>query len=201
MITINIIAAINNTYSIGNNGELMFRISKDLQRFQELTIGNTVLLGRKSYEEIGKPLKGRKNIVLSRDNTYKPHDDVSVIQSLNDVLEQYVDSEDILWVCGGQEVFRQAFPYVNKVYLTKIKDDSIGDTVFPFEYLELNFKEISKEGHREQGYNFEFIEYARDVYIKREKNKGSIVRGKTYMSNQVNINDYVKKLIKIELER
>ena len=179
----------------------MFRISKDLQRFQELTLGHTVILGRKSYEEIGKPLKGRKNIVLSRDKSYSPHKEVTVVQSLNDVLEQYVDSEDVLWVCGGQEVFRQAFPYVNKVYLTKIKDDTVGDTVFPFEYLELNFKQVGKKAHHEQGYDFEFVEYARDIDIKRKNNKGSIIRGKTYMTNQVNINDYVKKLIKIELER
>ena len=160
--TINIIAAINNTNSIGLDGKLLVKLEKDLHRFRDLTMGHTVVLGRRSFEEIGKALPGRKNIVLSRKN-YEPPKDVTVIASLETLLEQFKYTDDILWVCGGEEVFRQAFPYVDKVYLTKIDDDTVGDTFFPTEYL--NFieldKEIHREIHREKGYTFMFVDYVR----------------------------------------
>ena len=159
--TINIIAAINNTNSIGLDGKLLVKLEKDLHRFRDLTMGHTVVLGRKSFEEIGKPLPGRKNIVLSRDETYNPHKDVTVVSSLQPILEQYKNSEHTLWICGGQEVFRQAFPYADRVYLTKIDDDTVGDTFFPTEYLNRNFIELHKEIHREKGYLFEFVNYMR----------------------------------------
>jgi dihydrofolate reductase len=158
--TINIIAAINNTNSIGLDGKLLVKLEKDLHRFRDLTMGHTVVLGRRSFEEIGKALPGRKNIVLSRKN-YEPPKDVTVIASLETVLEQFKHTDDILWVCGGEEVFRQAFPYVDRVYLTKIDDATVGDTFFPIEYFGKNFIEIHKEVHEENGIEFMFLDYMR----------------------------------------
>ena len=160
--TINIIAAINNTNSIGLDGKLLVKLEKDLHRFRDLTMGHTVVLGRRSFEEIGKALPGRKTIVLSR-KKYESPKDVTVIASLETLLEQFKHTYDILWVCGGEEVFRQAFPYADRVYLTKIDDDTVGDTFFPTEYLNRNFIEVHKEIHREKGYSFEFVDYVRKV--------------------------------------
>ena len=164
--TINIIAAINNTNSIGLDGKLLVKLEKDLHRFRDLTMGHTVVLGRRSYEEIGKPLPGRMNIVLSRDETYNPHKDVTVVSSLQPILEQYKNSEHTLWICGGQEVFRQALPYADKGYITEIDDDKQGDRKFPYECVKQHFKEVKREAHEENGLKFEFVDYLRKVDVK-----------------------------------
>ena len=108
-----------------DNGLPWGRLPEDLKHFRAVTLGKPVLMGRKTYESIGKPLPGRSNYVLTRDRSWRT-EGVNVVHSVDDVL-----TEDDVSVIGGAEIYRLLMPRADRIYLTRIDADLAGDTTFP----------------------------------------------------------------------
>jgi dihydrofolate reductase len=134
MRNINIIVAATIDGKIGNKGDLLFHISPDLKRFKQLTTGNTVIMGRKTFESLPKgALPNRRNIVITRQADYHA-DNIEVASSLEAALELAADDNAMgeTFIIGGGEIYRQALPLATHLYMTvvdKIYDEA--DTVFP----------------------------------------------------------------------
>lgn len=127
MNSIIVAAAQNNT--IGGNNDLLWRIPEDLKRFKALTMGKMCIMGRKTFESIGKRLPGRRFVIVSRDLTYQAAG-CEVVVSLEQALALGKDEVEVM-IIGGGEIYRQALPYTDKVYLTRVMADFEGDTFFP----------------------------------------------------------------------
>lgn len=123
-----LIAAMAKNRSIGLEGKLPWQLPDDLQRFKQITLGQTLLMGRKTYQSIGRPLPGRATLVLSRDPEFRAAG-CTVVASLAEGIAA-AQSEQ-LFICGGEEVYRQAMPLVEKIYLTELLVDVPGDRFFP----------------------------------------------------------------------
>lgn len=121
--------------AIGKNGKLLWHISDDLKRFKEITLGHPVIMGRKTFESIVSylkgPLPGRPNIVITRDENYH-YDDVIVAHSLEEALDRAreLDNKEI-FIGGGSDIYTQALPHTDRLYLTLIDDEPDADTFFP----------------------------------------------------------------------
>ena len=130
---VNIIAAIAKNNVIGNKGKIPWHISDDLKRFKALTMGNCVLMGQKTFESIlgylGKPLPGRKNVVITRNHSYKAPEGVEVFHSLDDAFAAHL--HDDVFVCGGGEIYRQTINRADALYITHVEGYYDGDIFFP----------------------------------------------------------------------
>lgn len=128
---LSIVAAVSKNGVIGSNGTLPWKLSDDLKFFKSLTSGHTILMGRKTFESIGKPLPNRKNIVITRQQDY----DASGIEIYSD-LEATIQTlktsgiEEI-FIIGGGEIYSQLLPNTDKIYLTEVNVQIEGDTFFP----------------------------------------------------------------------
>jgi len=146
MNNISIISAIaSQTRAIGNKNGLIFRISEDLRRFKSLTVNHPIIMGRKTFESIGRSLPNRTNIVISRREDFKP-EGVLVAKSLASALEiakKSSGSEEI-FVIGGGEIYKEFLPLSNRLYLTIVESNEVGDTFFP------DYSEFKKTVHQEQ---------------------------------------------------
>lgn len=131
-------------------GKLLWHIPEDMKRFKELTMGHPVIMGRKTFESIvsyiGKPLPGRTNIVVTRNAEYT-YGDVITAPTLEEALEnaRVLDTKEI-HIGGGSEIYRQALPFVDRLYLTVIHDEKEADSFFPAYEKEFT-KIISQETH------------------------------------------------------
>lgn len=123
-----LIVAMSRNRVIGRDGQLPWRLPADLRRFQQLTMGQTLLMGRKTFESIGRPLPGRKTIVLSRNPEYSAEGCLVVTDLQRGIAAARTDE---LFICGGGELYRQVLPLVEKVYLTEVLRAVAGDTYFP----------------------------------------------------------------------
>ncbi len=121
------IAAMSENRVIGANGRIPWHIPDEFKWFKQATMGHTLVMGRKTYESIGKPLPGRRTIVLSRQPLEIPG--VTVVDSL-DKIDPSV-SEGEVFIAGGAEIYRQALPFVSEIYLTVVKKKVEGDVLFP----------------------------------------------------------------------
>jgi dihydrofolate reductase len=116
---------------IGRRGELPWRLSADLQRFKSLTMGHAVLMGRKTFQSIGRPLSGRRMIVVTRQDDYRA-EGVEVVHSLKEGCRRAAEQgETEVFVIGGAEIFRAALPNADQLYLTRVHATIDGDTFFP----------------------------------------------------------------------
>ena len=148
------IAALDRNRVIGRDGKLPWHISEDLKRFKRLTKGHVVLMGRKTYESLGKPLPDRRNVVLSSG----PIPGVESYRSLAEALRALKD-ERTVFVIGGGEVFRQALPIADGLHLTIVDGEHEGDTFFPeYEHLIGTTFEITVHEDHE---GFSFVDYKR----------------------------------------
>lgn len=121
-----IIAAVNKRRVIGKGGRLPWHISDDLRRFKQLTTGHAVLMGRKTFESIGRPLSKRRNVVLSR----RPLPEVETYSSLEEALNA-LEGESQVFVIGGGELYRQTLPLADELFLTIVDNEMDGDVFFP----------------------------------------------------------------------
>ncbi|MFN0117078.1 MAG: dihydrofolate reductase [Elusimicrobiota bacterium] len=125
-----LIAAMTDEGVIGKNNQLPWKLSEDLKRFKTLTMGHPIIMGRKTFESIGKPLPGRQNIVITRDPYYSK-EGVVVVSSLEQALKKsHQDSED-QFIIGGAEIYKLALPQIQKLFLTIIHHPFKGDAFFP----------------------------------------------------------------------
>ncbi len=153
------------TRVIGNNNELLWHIPDDLKRFKALTTGKPIIMGRKTFESIlailGKPLPNRTNIVVTRQTDYTTPDGVLVAPSLDEAFTlALTEQPSEIHIGGGAELYRQALPMVDRLYLTHFHDDAGGDTTFP-EYEHL-FTEVNRSPlHTYEGISYEWVDYER----------------------------------------
>ena len=130
----NLIAAVDNNWGIGKDGDVLFHIPQDVSYFREMTMGKVIIMGRKTFESLpvkNHILPGRKMIVLTKNHDFK-HDGVSVCHNV-DVLLRLVGAEnpDNLFVIGGGEIYEQLLPYCHRAYITKVNGVSKADTFMP----------------------------------------------------------------------
>jgi dihydrofolate reductase len=126
---VSLIVAMAQNGVIGRDNALPWRLPQDLKRFKAFTLGKPVLMGRKTFESIGRPLPGRDNLVLSRDRGYYAHG-VIVVHSVEEALVQAQASVELVAI-GGAEIFRLVLPFARRMYLTHVHADVPGDTYFP----------------------------------------------------------------------
>ena len=127
--TVSFVVAMARNRVIGRNNTLPWRLSEDLKRFKATTMGKPILMGRRTFESIGKPLPGRANLVLTRDRAWQANG-VLTVGSIEEALERSRRAPELA-VIGGAEVFRLALPVTDLIYLTRVEADVEGDTYFP----------------------------------------------------------------------
>ena len=118
---------------IGKDGNIPWHIKEDFIHFKKYTMGKKVIMGRSTFVSINeKPLPNRENIVLTKNKEiYKDRTDIIVINSLDEILNKYKNSEEELVIMGGESVYKQALPFAKKIVLSVINKDYEGDTYFP----------------------------------------------------------------------
>ena len=126
---LSLVVAMARNRVIGRNNALPWRLSEDLKRFKATTLGKPILMGRKTFESIGKPLPGRRNIVLTRNPGWRA-EGVDVVRSVEEAL-QLTRASPELAVIGGAEIYRLTIPHADRIYLTRVEADVDGDTLFP----------------------------------------------------------------------
>ncbi len=161
---ISIIAAVDKDWAIGKKGSLPWYLPAELLRFKKITTGHPIIMGRKTYESIGKPLVGRINIVVTRQSNWQK-DGVFVFSSLEKAMEYAGKSQgsDEIFIIGGSEIFKQTIDVADKLYLTFVDGRFGGDVFFPTIDL-VEWKEIDREKYSKDAKNncdFEFVTYER----------------------------------------
>lgn len=157
---VSIIAAISENRGIGKNNKLLWHIPQDLSRFKKITLGHPVIMGRTTFESLGKPLPERDNIIVTRDLNYQAQGCI-ICHSIEEALKvaEKKDREEI-FVIGGGQIYQQAIKYADKLYLTIVSGNFEADTFFP------DYSEFKKETFKEEGtynqYKYTFIELIRD---------------------------------------
>lgn len=159
--TIAIIAAITDNGIIGRDNALPWHLSDDLRRFKALTLGHPVIMGRLTYESMGRPLPGRHNIVLSRTPGFAA-DGVEVHRSLGNALAVVADAE-IAFILGGRRLFDDALAVADRLYVTRVHAEIAGDVYFPDLVLDPWRLERSTrhEADERNEYAFTFEDYVR----------------------------------------
>ena len=159
VLSIIVAAAENNV--IGRDNGLVWRLSGDLKHFKALTTGHTILMGRKTYESVGRALPNRRNIVISRNADYKA-EGCEVVRSIEEALE-LTKHEDEVFITGGGTIYKELRDRADRLYLTIVHQNCVGDTVIPA--VDPNkWKETSREEHKADEKNecdYTFINYER----------------------------------------
>ncbi|MCZ6590461.1 MAG: dihydrofolate reductase [Alphaproteobacteria bacterium] len=153
-----LIAAVAHNGVIGRGGELPWRIPADLKYFKAITMGKPMIMGRRTFESIGKALPGRANIVVTRSADFSA-DDVEVAGNLDQALEIAVGTgADEVMVIGGGEIYAAALPRADRLYLTEVHIDAAGDVRFPA-FDRAQWRELSRDDHAAAGDNpaFSFV--------------------------------------------
>ena len=149
---ISLIAAVSKNDVIGKNNSLPWHIPEDFAYFKKMTLGKTILMGRRTFESLGKPLPNRKHLVITRQPEYKVPDGVEVYHTIDDALAAH-PGEDIM-VIGGGDIYRQTIDRADTLYITHIDELYPGDTTFP-EIDPTKWKETWREEHQ----GFVFVQY------------------------------------------
>lgn len=151
-----LIAAMDKNRLIGKGGKMPWHIPQDLKLFKEMTSGHIIVMGRKTYESIGKPLPNRVNIIISR----KPLeiDGCIVFDSILKAIRYGEGQDKKLFFIGGADIYSQVANIISYMYISKIKDEYEGDTYFP----DIDFDRFDVESREDYG-DFELIKYSRNA--------------------------------------
>lgn len=160
-----IIVAIANENVIGKDNKLIWHLPEDLKRFKQITTGHTIIMGRKTFESLGRVLPNRKHIILCNDMQMKVEDEN--VEILDDIskIDKYVKTEEECFIIGGATIYKLLMPYANKMYVTKIHENFEGDVYFP-QIKECEWKEVKREKgikNEENPYDYEYITYERII--------------------------------------
>ena len=159
MPSIALVAALARNRVIGADNRLPWHLSEDLQRFKALTLGHPVVMGRRTFESIGRPLPGRRNLVVSRDAAFSAGGS-EAFGSLSAALAACGAAETV-FVIGGAQIYALALPLARRLHLTEIDADFAGDAYFP-EFDRGEWIESSRERrHAGAGFDFAFVTYER----------------------------------------
>lgn len=149
---VSIIVAVAQNGVIGGNNQLLWHISEDLRNFKRITSGHPVIMGRKTYESLGRPLPNRTNVVITRQDIQI--EGCEVVHSLEEAIAMFPDKDEEVFIIGGAEIYAQALPLADRFYLTHVGRDYEGDTLFP-EWSREDWKILSSD-HFERGEKFEY---------------------------------------------
>ncbi|MBP3464130.1 MAG: dihydrofolate reductase [Clostridia bacterium] len=160
---LSIIVAKGKNNIIGNENKLVWSLPADLERFKKLTTGHVIIMGRKTFESLGRVLPNRKHIVFTQNPDFTvDNENVKIVHSMLEIKE-YIDDNNENFVIGGAMIYSLLMPYVTKMYVTEINKDFEGDTFFP----KINL-DIWQETKREKGiqdeknkYDYDFVTYER----------------------------------------
>jgi len=159
MISLVVAASINNV--IGRDGGLPWHLPDDLRHFKRLTTGKPIVMGRRTFESIGRPLPDRRNIVMSRDPDYAAAG-CDIATTVSEVLDLVGDADEVMIIGGGQ-VYRDFLPQADRIYLTRVQAQLDGDTYFPA-IDEAAWQLVSSERHaadEKHGYAFDLMVFER----------------------------------------
>ena len=156
---LSIIAAIGKNNELGKDNDLIWKFKEDMRFFKNMTIGNKVIMGRKTFESLPKLLIDRKHIVLTKSNITFPKE-VEVFNSTEDFLEKYQNTEEKIFNIGGASIYKELLDYADELYLTEIDDSKEADVYFPsFDKEKYTRKELCY--HKENDTNFKHVLYKR----------------------------------------
>jgi dihydrofolate reductase len=163
---VTLIAAVANKNVIGNNNSLIWHLPEDLKHFKKLTTGHAVIMGRKTYQSIGKPLKERKNIIITRHKKFEAPD-CFIAHSLEEALEMAKNEKEV-FIAGGSEIYQQSInlPQVKKMHITRVFAEFQGDAFFPV--IDCEKWQIVERQDREPDEKNQYP-YAFLVYERKEK--------------------------------
>lgn len=162
-----IIVAVADNGVIGDGNQLLWRLKTDLKRFRARTLGKPLIMGRKTFQSIGKPLPGRHTIVLTRDPCFKP-EGVAIASSMDEALRLASDVARLvaapeIMVAGGGDVYHQALPLSERLYVTRVATSPDGDATFPDISMKI-FRQTHREAYAagpDDEHDFAFVDYAR----------------------------------------
>jgi len=157
---VSIVVAIAENHAIGKDNQLLWHLPKDLKHFKEITSGGTVIMGRKTYDSVGKPLPNRRNIIITRQQIEIAG--CEVVNSLQAGLDLCREHKEV-FIVGGAEIYKQAMPLTDKIYLTIVHESFEADTYFP-EISKDIWKETERTDHEADEKNplsFSFITFER----------------------------------------
>lgn len=157
-----LIAAMAENRVIGRDNQLPWRLSADLKHFKTLTMGKPIVMGRKTWESIGRPLPGRENIVVTRDTGYKA-EGCQVVHTVDQALDIAGESEELM-IIGGAGLYQQTLGRADRIYLTRVKAEVDGDVWFP-EIDPQQWHEVECESHsadENNEYEYDFVTLERN---------------------------------------
>lgn len=159
--TISLVVAASTNNVIGSDGGLPWHLPDDLRHFKRLTTGKPVVMGRRTFESIGRPLPDRRNIVMTRDPGFVARG-CDVVSSVREALDLVSDAEEVMIIGGGQ-VYRDFLSHADRIYLTRVQADVEGDTHFP-DIDEAGWRRVSSESHaidEKHAYAFDVMVFER----------------------------------------
>ena len=161
---LSIIVAIAKNNIIGKNNGLIWHMPEDLKRFKRITDGHTIIMGRKTFESLGKVLPNRHHVILCNDMDMDIEDEnVEILEDIS-LLDKYINSDEESFVIGGATIYKLLMPYCKKMYITEIDKEFDGDVSFP-EIDKTIWKEINREEGPEDGVNdfkYDYVTYIKD---------------------------------------
>lgn len=157
---INLVVAASENNVIGKDNKLLWRLPNDMAFFKNTTWGMPVIMGRKTYESLGKPLKGRTNIVITTNKEFSPGNGVIVADSIDTAVKESAKTDaKECFVIGGGEIYKLALPGAHRIYLTRVHTSVQGDTFFPVigekEWQKVNSKKFDPDEKHAFAYSFE----------------------------------------------
>jgi len=155
-----LIAAVGENGEMGRNNELLWHLPGDLPRFKELTMGSPLIMGRKTFDSIGRALPGRLNIVLTA-NTDWQHEGVSTANSIESALElAKAENSDKIFVIGGGQIYKLFLAYATSLEITEVHDAPVADTFFP-NFSGGEFSEVKRQCITDTNPKFDYVTYQR----------------------------------------
>jgi len=162
---ISIIVAVGNNNVIGNKNALPWHLPADMKYFKENTLGKTIVMGQRTFESVGgKPLPGRKTIILNNDPDYKAPETCLVAKSIEEVSELAQKEKEVM-ICGGASVYKQFLPLADRLYITFVRGDFEGDTFFPEIDGDIwkEVKRIDNKKDEKNIYDYSFVIFERKL--------------------------------------
>ena len=152
-----LIAAIGENGEMGHNNELLWHLPGDLPRFKEMTMGSPIIMGRKTFDSIGRPLPGRLNIVLTANDEWQA-DGVTVASSLDTAIELASQENEKAFVIGGGQIYKLFLPFATTLEITEVFDAPVADTFFP-NFSSTEFTESARVNNHDTDPKFDYVTY------------------------------------------
>ena len=150
---------------IGQDNKMPWHIPNELAYFKEKTMGKAIVMGRSTFESIGRPLPGRLNIVITRNTSYDA-EGVTVVHSIEEAIDVANRHHEEVMIIGGEQIFNEVLPYADLLYITLIEHEFEGDTFFPFYEQDWEVISTSEQHSTDSGLKYTYMLYKRKVQVK-----------------------------------